>query len=79
MTVKLTLSVSADVVEKAKQTARRRKTSVSKLVEGYLEKISTSAAGSVTGDIIAHAPKSNTKVGTEKTILKQKLSKKYGY
>jgi hypothetical protein len=79
MTVKLTLSVSADVVEKAKQAARRRKTSVSRLVESYLEKISASASGSVTSDIISNAPKTKTKAGTEKAILKQKLSKKYGH
>jgi hypothetical protein len=79
MTVKLTLSVSAEVVEKAKQTARRRKTSVSKLVETYLQKISDTPNGSVTQDIIAHAPKAKTKPGTEKSILKQKLAKKYGH
>lgn len=79
MTVKLTLSVSAEVVAKAKLTARRRKTSVSKLVENYLHKISDTQSGSVTQEILAHAPKQKTKPGTEKTILKQKLSKKYGH
>lgn len=79
MTVKLTLSVSPEVVKKAKQTARRRKTSISKLVESYLEKISESSSGSITQDIIANAPKSKTKTGTEKSILKQKLSKKHGH
>jgi Family of unknown function (DUF6364) len=79
MTVKLTLSVSADVVEKAKHAARRRKTSVSKLVETYLQKISDTPSGSITKDIISSAPKNKTKPATEKSILKQKLKKKYGH
>jgi Family of unknown function (DUF6364) len=79
MTVKLTLSVTPEVIEKAKVTARRRKTSVSKLVEEYLRKISEVKEGSVTQEIIAHAPVKKTKPGTEKKILKQKLGAKYGY
>jgi hypothetical protein len=37
---KLTLSVDEDVVQRAKRYAARRKTSVSRLVERYLELIS---------------------------------------
>lgn len=78
MTVKLTLSVSPEVIKKAKQTARRRKTSISKLVEAYLHKISDTQTGSLTSEIIANAPARKTKPGTEKKILKQKLTKKHG-
>lgn len=40
MTTKLTLSVEPEVVHGAKRYAARRKTSVSKLVQGYLRRIS---------------------------------------
>jgi hypothetical protein len=40
MTTKLTLSVDSRVVVRAKRYAARRKTSVSKLVEGYLDLVS---------------------------------------
>jgi hypothetical protein len=40
MTTKLTLSVDPKVVVRAKRYAARRKTSVSKLVEGYLDLVS---------------------------------------
>jgi hypothetical protein len=39
---KLTLSIDDAVVEKAKRYAKSRRVSVSKLVEGYLELVSTS-------------------------------------
>jgi len=41
MSTKLTLKVSQKTIEKAKTHARKRKTSVSKLVENYLDKISS--------------------------------------
>jgi hypothetical protein len=40
MTTKLTLSVDTKVLARAKRYAARRKTSVSKLVEGYLDLVS---------------------------------------
>jgi len=40
MMTKLTLSVDSRVVVRAKRYAARRKTSVSKLVEGYLDLVS---------------------------------------
>ncbi len=39
MTTKLTLSLDKKTVEKAKKVAARKKTSVSKLVSNYFEKI----------------------------------------
>lgn len=77
MTTKLTLSLSAGVIIKAKETARRRKTSVSKLVEAYLKKISTADTGSITEKIIEQAPAQKTKPGTKTAILKKKLKAKY--
>lgn len=41
---KLTLSVDSEVVTRAKSYARRRGTSVSKLVESYLDSMSRPAA-----------------------------------
>lgn len=40
MTTKLTLSIDPEDVRSAKRYAARRKTSVSKLVQGYLRRIS---------------------------------------
>lgn len=40
MTTKLTLSINKRTIEKAKKLAAERKTSVSKMVENYLELIS---------------------------------------
>ncbi len=46
MSSKLTLSVDQEVVRKAKQFAKRQRTSVSRMVERYLELVSgRSAAG----------------------------------
>lgn len=41
MTTKLTLSVEADVVRRAKRHARQHRTSVSRLVERFLALVST--------------------------------------
>ncbi|MDX1960665.1 MAG: DUF6364 family protein [Leptospiraceae bacterium] len=40
MLTKLTLSVDKDVIESAKEYAKKRKTSVSRLVEDFLKSIS---------------------------------------
>jgi Family of unknown function (DUF6364) len=80
MTTKLTLSISAAVVKKAKQVARRQKTSVSKMVETYLEKTGRHPVkNSVTETILQNAPAQKTKPGAEKNILRKKLSVKYDY
>ena len=78
MNTKLTLSLSSGVIEKAKATARRRRTSVSKLVEAYLKKISDTDKGSITEKIIEQAPTKKTMPGSEKAILRNKLKAKYG-
>lgn len=80
MTTKLTLSISATVIKKAKQAARRQKTSVSKMVEAYLEKTSRRPVkNSVTATILQNAPAQKTKPGTEKNILRNKLMAKYDH
>ena len=56
MYTKLTLNITDTVVEKAKRAARKRKTSVSRMVEEYLEKISADDQQSVVQSIIANAP-----------------------
>ncbi len=80
MTTKLTLSISAAVIKKAKQAARKQKTSVSKMVEKYLEKNShRPAKKSVTEMILQNAPVQKTKPGTEKNALRNKLMAKHGH
>jgi hypothetical protein len=77
MFAKLTLNISQSVIEKAKKTARGKKTSLSRLVENYLAKISEDKGESVVSSIIKNAPANKTKPGTEKKILKKALSHKY--
>jgi Asp-tRNA(Asn)/Glu-tRNA(Gln) amidotransferase A subunit family amidase len=78
MYTKLTLNITDTVVEKAKRTARKRKTSVSRLVEDFLAKISEDRETSIVQSIVENAPKKKTKPGTEKEIIKAYLKKKHG-
>ncbi len=80
MYTKLTLNISQAVVEKAKTTARKRRTSVSKMVEDFLKKVSSieDSSGSVVQSIIANAPSHTIKAGTEKQIKEKRLKEKYG-
>ena len=78
MFTKLTLNISRVVIENAKKTARKKRTSVSRLVEHFLKNLSDGKKESVVSSIIKNAPKNKTKPGTEKKILKQTLLKKYG-
>ncbi len=41
MDTKLTLKLEEDIIEKAKEYAKERKTSLSKLIENYLQKITS--------------------------------------
>jgi Asp-tRNA(Asn)/Glu-tRNA(Gln) amidotransferase A subunit family amidase len=80
MYTKLTLNITDTVVEKAKMAARKRKTSVSRIVEEYLKKIPEEKdSESVVDFFIKNAPAKKTKPGTEKTQIKAYLKKKYGY
>ena len=78
MYTKLTLNITDTVVEKAKRTARKRKTSVSRLVESFLTKISEDQETTIVQSIVENAPKKKTKPGTEKEIIKVYLKKKHG-
>ena len=78
MFTKLTLNISQSVIEKAKKTARKKRTSVSRLVEHFLNNLSDNKKESVVSSIIKNAPKKKTKRGAEKKILKQTLIKKHG-
>jgi Family of unknown function (DUF6364) len=68
MYTKLTLNITDTVVENAKRTARKRKTSVSRLVEDFLSKISEERETSIVKSIIENAPK----------IINAYLKKKHG-
>lgn len=79
MTTKLTLSISEEVVKNAKKAAKKKNTSVSKIVEDYLRKVSISLSDkSITETIFENAPNVKTVRGTEKNILANKLKQKYG-
>ena len=77
MLTKLTLNISKPVIEEAKKTARRKKTSISRLVEAFLKKIANEQKDSVVDYMIKNAPAAKTPYGSEKKILKMKLMKKY--
>jgi glutamyl-tRNA reductase len=79
MTTKLTLSISEEVVINAKKAAKKKNTSISKIVEDYLRKISKSMNDkSITETIFENAPNVKTMRGTEKAILANTLKQKYG-
>ena len=78
MNTKLTLNISETVIAKAKIVARKNKTSVSRLVEEFLIKISSQKEASIVDTIIKNAPAKKTKPGTEKKILLSGLKEKYG-
>lgn len=78
MFTKLTLNISEAVIEKAKKTARKKRTSVSRLVEEYLKNLSHKNKDTVVSSIIKNAPVKKTRRGTEKKILKMNLLRKYG-
>jgi hypothetical protein len=78
MNTKLTLSISDAVVHRAKKIAKKRNTSVSKMVEQFLESTSIELDNSsITDNILNNAPKQKTVFGKEKEILQQQLKAKY--
>jgi Asp-tRNA(Asn)/Glu-tRNA(Gln) amidotransferase A subunit family amidase len=80
MYTKLTLNITEAVVAKAKRVAKKRKTSVSRLVEDLLNKISDEKEkDSVVNFFINNAPVKKTKPGTEKAIITAYLKQKHGY
>ncbi len=78
MFTKLTLNISQPVIERAKQTARKKRISLSRLVESFLKELSEDGNESIVASIIKNAPVKKTKVGSEKDTLKKALLKKYG-
>ncbi len=78
MLTKLTLNISKPVIEEAKKTARRKKTSISRLVEDFLKKITKENKDSVVDYMIKNSPVIKTPYGSEKETIKKKLIKKYG-
>jgi Family of unknown function (DUF6364) len=78
MNTKLTLNINELVIAKAKIVARKNKTSVSRLVEEFLTRISSQKEPSIVDTIIKNAPANKTKPGTEKKVLLSRLKEKYG-
>lgn len=77
MSTKLTLNINENVIAKAKIVARKKRTSVSRMVEEFLTKISSQPELSIVDTIIKNAPAKKTKSGTEKKLLLSTLKKKY--
>jgi len=77
MSTKLTLTINETVIARAKIIARKKRTSVSRMVEEFLTKISSQSALSIVDTIIKNAPAKKTKSGTEKKVLISMLKKKY--
>lgn len=78
MNTKLTFNINEAVIAKAKIMARKKKTSISRLVEEYLTKISLEKETSIVDMIIKNAPANKTRRGAEKKILVSRLKEKYG-
>lgn len=78
MNTKLTLNISDSVIAKAKIVARKNRTSISRLVESYLTKITSQSELSVVDAIIKNAPAKKTARGSEKKVLFERLKTKYG-
>jgi len=78
MNTKLTLYINESVIARAKIVARKNRTSVSRLVESYLTKITSQSELSLVDSIIKNAPVKKTKRGAEKKVLISKLTEKYG-
>jgi len=78
MYTKLTLNIDESVIAKAKIVARKNKTSLSRLVEQFLTKISSEKETSLVDTIIKNAPSKKTKPGAEKMVLLSRLKEKYG-
>lgn len=78
MNTKLTLNISESVIARAKVVARKNRTSVSRLVESYLTKITSQSELSVVDNIIKNAPAKKTVPGSEKKVLIERLKTKYG-
>jgi hypothetical protein len=72
---KLTLSVNASVVSRAKRYAKRRGVSVSSLVEGYLDTISQSPENEAVPPILGRLR--GCLKGTDPLEYKRHLSRKY--
>lgn len=78
MNTKLTLNISESVIARAKIVARKNRTSVSRLVESYLTKITSQSELSLVDTIIKNAPAKKTAAGSEKKVLLDRLKTKHG-
>jgi hypothetical protein len=72
---KLTLSVKRDVVERAKRYAGRKGTSVSRLVEGFLDRITLPPDHSETPPVLRRLRGSLK--GSEPAVYRRHLKEKY--
>lgn len=78
MNTKLTLNINRKILEDAKKAAARRKKSLSKMVEGYLQQVAATTTGSIVDEIILMAPNYKPSPISDKEILKAKKMAKYG-
>lgn len=78
MNTKLTLNINRKILEDAKIAAARRKKSLSKMVEGYLQQVASTSTGSIVDEIIKMAPSYKSITTSDKDIIKSKKIVKYG-
>ncbi|MEO7264109.1 MAG: DUF6364 family protein [Ferruginibacter sp.] len=77
MNTKLTLNINRKILEDAKKAAARRKKSLSKMVEGYLQQVAATSTGSIVDEIIQMAPSYKSVATPDKEIIKSKKMAKY--
>jgi hypothetical protein len=81
MTTKLTLSLDDKIVSKAKRVAARKKTSISKLVSNYFEKLPDDEAKKDPSVLIGILKPKNKSINVEEVIKNARwehLKKKHG-
>jgi hypothetical protein len=81
MTVKLNLTIDEDVVKRTKRFAKKTNTSISKMVQEYLDKATQSAKADKKSFVEKYAGSLNGQLGDieVKKLLDQRVKDKYGY
>ncbi len=81
MTVKLNLTIDEDVVKRTKRFAKKTNTSISKMVQEYLDKATQSTIASKKSFVEMYAGSLNGQLSDieVKRLLDKRVKDKYGY
>ncbi len=81
MTVKLNLTIDEDVVKRTKRFAKKTNTSISKMVQEYLDKATQTTIASKKSFVEKYAGSLNGQLNDKevKRLLDQRVKDKYGY